>query len=330
MRPYLLRVLKLVITIAVLAYMVGSSRLDLTRILFLLRRPGVVAQTLFFLLAVAFLGAFRLRMLLGCTGSPVPFRAILQLTFIGNFFNFAVPGGVGGDLAKIYYFVKREGIRSSAAISSVVVDRFVGVSVLVALGVGSLFFSRLGRLLRQGELRTFWQVLVIAFFVGVPLLLWALTYSKTKTQLISRLPRNWGKRLAEIRDALLGFRHAKPTLLKTVPYSVVIHLCVIACFWMLGQALGMSQLRWFDYTTLVPIGLLTVAFPFAPAGIGVSHLAFFFLFSLVGSQRGADLFSIYLVCQLLAALPGLLLYLSLSPDHASHPWRPSAREFTDV
>ncbi len=191
-----------------------------------------------------------------------------------------------------------------------VVDRFVGTSVLIAIGIVSLFLSRLGPLLENGAFRSLWQILLVAYVVAVPLLWWALAHSKTKvgTNLLLRLPGHWGERLADIRDALLNFRHFKAAILLAAVHSVVIHGCVIAAFWVLGRALEI-QLHWLDYATLVPIGLLTVAIPIAPAGIGVSHLAFFTLFSLANSQRGADLFSIFLMSQLLVALPGLFLYL---------------------
>lgn len=319
-RRYLSISLRVAIATSALVYLHLSNKLDLSVITFLLKRPQVVVPVLLLLLAVAFLGASRLRFLLGGSNAPVRFRSVLRLTLIGNFFNFSVPGGVGGDVVKTYYFVKQEGLASSAAISSVVVDRFVGISVLVAIGLASLFFSRLGQLLQQGAFRISWPTLVIVFFVGIPLLVWALAYSKrgARTQLFARLPGHWGKRFAEIRDALLDFRHAKAALLLALPHSLGIHLCVIAAFGVLGQALDITQLRWFHYTTLVPLGMLTVALSVAPAGIGVTHLAFYTLFSLVGSQRGADLFSIYLVCQLLAALPGLFFYLMLSPYRASN------------
>lgn len=311
MKLYLRWLLKLAITILVLFYLLATKKLDLSSTLLVLEKVEIVGPVFLLLLTVVVLGALRWRLLLRSSGAAVSLGDILRLTLIGNFFNFTVPGGVGGDLAKTYYVIRRDGIQSAAAISSVVVDRFVGTSVLVGIGVLSLSLSHFGQELQGEALKNFWQTLLLGYAAGVPLLWWALTRSKNKTgtNLFLRLPGNWGMRLMGIRDAMLNFRHFKAAVLLTVLYSLGIHGCVITAFWVLGQAFAGPHVHLLQYAALVPLGLLTMALPIAPAGVGVSHLAFFTLFASVGFQQGADLFSLFLVCQLVMALPGLLFYL---------------------
>jgi hypothetical protein len=65
----------------------------------------------------------------------------------------------------------------------------------------------------------------------------------------------------------------------------------------------------YQYFLLVPMGLLTTAIPIAPAGLGVGHVAFAALFSLAGSEHGAEIFTMYVTIQIVINLTGVFFYL---------------------
>ena len=58
----------------------------------------------------------------------------LFCTAIGLFFNIVVPGLTGGDLVKAVLAARDHPERKAAAMISVLVDRLIGVLVLVLLG----------------------------------------------------------------------------------------------------------------------------------------------------------------------------------------------------
>jgi glycosyltransferase 2 family protein len=70
----------------------------------------------------------------------------------------------------------------------------------------------------------------------------------------------------------------------------------------------------------VPLALLMTALPLAPGGIGTGHAAFYFFFLELGSEAGADLFTMFLAAQLLIALVGGLIcvQLHLCSDNRRH------------
>jgi uncharacterized membrane protein YbhN (UPF0104 family) len=78
---------------------------------------------------------------------------------------------------------------------------------------------------------------------------------------------------------------------------------------MVAYALGETQLTLLPVYVVVPIGLLITAIPVLPAGVGTGHAAFLYLFGLLGSQRGADIFSLYALGQILTGAIGGLIYL---------------------
>ncbi len=68
----------------------------------------------------------------------------LKLYFIGMFYNFFIPGGVGGDAYKVYILNKQFGWKPKQLTKCVFIDRLIGLlaifSLLILMG-GYLFFS---------------------------------------------------------------------------------------------------------------------------------------------------------------------------------------------
>jgi glycosyltransferase 2 family protein len=109
----------------------------------------------------------------------------------------------------------------------------------------------------------------------------------------------------------MGLRHYhnhRWTVIKVLLVSICIHLLVgWACF-RLAMAMGdvVSQLAVYVVT---PIGLLVTAIPVLPAGVGTGHAAFSILFKLIGSLRGADVFTLFVLFHLFIGSVGGLVYL---------------------
>jgi uncharacterized membrane protein YbhN (UPF0104 family) len=73
-----------------------------------------------------------------------------------------------------------------------------------------------------------------------------------------------------------------------------------------GVALGM-EISLTGYLVLVPVGLMLTAIPITPASLGVGQVAFLALFQLAGSPQGANLFTLYMISQVLINLSGAVL-----------------------
>jgi uncharacterized membrane protein YbhN (UPF0104 family) len=61
--------------------------------------------------------------------------------------------------------------------------------------------------------------------------------------------------------------------------------------------------------TIIPIGLITVALPISPAGLGIGHALFQNIFSMVGIHNGASLFNLYFLISISVNLFGAIPYL---------------------
>jgi uncharacterized membrane protein YbhN (UPF0104 family) len=60
--------------------------------------------------------------------------------------------------------------------------------------------------------------------------------------------------------------------------------------------------------------LLATAIPVLPGGVGTGHAAFSFFFDLLGSKAGADIFSYYVITQLIIGAVGGLVYLRFKTE----------------
>jgi uncharacterized membrane protein YbhN (UPF0104 family) len=115
--------------------------------------------------------------------------------------------------------------------------------------------------------------------------------------------------VTRIYESLRHYHNHRITVLKTLAISISVHIMIGFVFWNFSQALGDSQLAMLPICVVFPLGLLVTAIPIMPAGVGTGHVAFAYLFKLIGSQRGADIFTLFALVQILSGAIGGLVYL---------------------
>src|ERR1700761_2972375 len=74
------------------------------------------------LLIATILGVFRWQLLLQAHNINLSLGRTFQLTFVGNFFNIALPGAVSGDFVKAFYVGKETPGMKTKAFGSILFD----------------------------------------------------------------------------------------------------------------------------------------------------------------------------------------------------------------
>ena len=122
MRKYATNLLKIGVTILGL-YLV-LREVDLAAIVETLRRANLwwVLATFLLMNASLVLRAFRWLLLLRGVGASVRFGRLVELYFVGNFFNMFLLSGFGGDVVRVLE-VARD-VPGSEATGTVILDRF--------------------------------------------------------------------------------------------------------------------------------------------------------------------------------------------------------------
>jgi hypothetical protein len=276
-RNRIVNLLKVGVSLGVLAYLV--SKIDLREVFQLLREmdwlPFLVALLLF--LAGSLVRAYRWGVLVWALGVRVSWWRLVALYFVGAFFSLFLPTGVGGDAVKMYELSQDEH-KAAAAISSVLVDRFLGLFVLFALALLALLG---GYRLVSPEVRLLIAVVFVGSLVGVALLL-------QRTWIEA-----WGRRLG--LDRLLGrvkilrelyesvHLYGPAALARATVASVAWNLMLILGNYLLGLAVGIDLSLWY-YFLFVPIISAVLLIP-SVGGLGVREGGYVFLFGQVGVDQ---------------------------------------------
>lgn len=267
------------------------------------RLVGVLALLTTLIIVVA----WRWRLLLQAVDLTLSFGRAVRLTFIGAFFNLAIPGSTGGDVVKAFY-AARTTKRGTRAVMSVFVDRVVGLIGLAVFAAAVLF--AMPRDEGYGPaMVVILSVLGVAVIGGAILASPGLRRGLGLSRIMERLP--FQTLQAEVHAGLRLYRAHPLVLGIALGVSLMNHAMTALCVWLLAGALGIEGLEVAMALALVPVANLFSAIPVLPGGWGVGELAFAYLFGQVGipPTEAVGLSIVYRLCFLAVSLPGGLLWL---------------------
>jgi uncharacterized protein (TIRG00374 family) len=280
-----------------------------------LRRAWRVADKRLLLLAalvhfpVAFPLAMRFKWLLSAQGIRVSFIECLKLTFAGNFLNFVTPlGSHAGDAFKAY-FASLHTERKTEAVTTVVLDRLVGLSTL-------LLAATLLTLLAPGDRLVILRPYVLGF-LGVAGLAALLYFSPLSRKY--RLPDAWLERVPALRYvrridlAARKLAGRGKILAGAVLLTLLLQVLALSAYFIVAVAVGLgaSLGRYFEYFAYFYAGTLVQALPGPPQGLGTVELTYRYFFSPYASPSQIVCMALAIrVIVLICALPGLLITLT--------------------
>ncbi len=321
MKSSLVKNLIKILIVALLFYFLASKGLiSVDRTKKALERMDLVSAGFFLFFICNFIGAWRWQLLLRAHGIDLGYWKVVHLTFVGSFFNVALPGAVSGDLIKAFYIGRRVSGSRANAFGSIVFDRIVGTSALGLVAGGALIYdfrSVEGHALLAGV-----KTIVLAATLGIIGFFSYLFLLKEKRdpllKIFRRCEARW-ERFGSITRIYQGVRHYhshRKIVMKTLAMSLVIHLVIGYACGLYAQAIGAGEFPLSALYVVVPLGLLVTAIPIAPAGVGTGHVAFATLFSLLGSPMGADIFSLVALTNFVIGGIGGLTYLRYKSEVA--------------
>ncbi|MBT3226933.1 MAG: flippase-like domain-containing protein [Deltaproteobacteria bacterium] len=310
--------LKLSLTLGIIFFLVQSGRLNFNRLLLFLDSPLVLFTLLFVLIVIIIpLTAFRWWMLLRAIQIKLPIQRSYILTWIGNFFNATLPGAVTGDLIKGYYLVKldrKEG--KTKAWMTLIIDRATGLFGLIVMAFFALVFN--WRLIISHQNLQPLAMFIIALFGAIALFYTIILFPFPEgrdpfIRLINKLPKS--DLFLKVYNTFKIYQHHWRTLATTLFISIIIHSLTAFMFFLVSKMVKMDQIDIATQMFIMPIGLITMAIPIAPGGIGIGHAAFETLYLLIGVKGGADIFNLYIVTQLAVYLLGGIVYFMYSNEY---------------
>jgi hypothetical protein len=313
MKKHALTSLKLAFVAVVLWFLARKGFISLEATGRAFRRLDLIIPAVAALFITTLLCVVRWHWLLEAQGIRLGWKRTLQLVFVGNFFNIALPGAVSGDFVKAFYIAQEAHGKRARAFGSILFDRVAGLSALVLVAAGALssdisHFEGTRLFTAIGVFIALAAAAVVAFFSYLFLVREHHDPLLRGFRALERRFKRAGS-LTRIYEGLRHYHNHRWAVAKALALSVVVHLTVCWAYTQFAEALGDTGLPRLPIFVIVPLGLLVTAVPVAPAGVGTGHAAFSALFLFLGSQRGGDVFSLFVLTQLAIGALGGLVYL---------------------
>lgn len=312
LKTIFINLLKFGFTAGLIIWLLRSGKLSFELLGELSHYPLAVAISASLAILNFLLISFRWRNILGARAQQkIPISGLFKVSWIGQFFSSVLPGSVSGDLVKIFYVQKYDHSLSKKFIfASILIDRLMGLSGLILLvGCSSLLFS--GHILENApNMRPLLNInYILAIIVISSLTIFALFHLQIRSLLVKTeklLPQMVWQKIMGLWDDLVLIRSR---MIRAVFISLLTQLNAVIMFWVLIQPFIHDKMDFSQALAFIPIGLMTLALPIAPSGLGVGHVIFETLFKFSGIDNGASLFNLYFVVTLVVSLIGAIPYL---------------------
>ena len=303
MKQWLILLLKLIVASGLIGWLISSGRFDVKSLAqFNSLSIWAIGVALFFILMVV--NSQRWRLLLMAEKVELSLKSALNLSLIGIFFNFFMPGGVGGDVVKAGYLMGSFADKKLFIGWSILVDRVLGLSALLFYSgiTGLLFYQQLPEKLQWSFLSL--SLSILLGFLVVLILLIFVPKNKIESFLKSQ------SFLEKVFLPLFYFVRDPKKIVFPFLLSLVGQACAISLGVSLIYFLNVDIEPWM-VVLVFPFGFLATVLPIAPAGIGIGQAAFYYLFEQIAGVGSAVVMVItfYQAVQFIVGLSGGLLFV---------------------
>ncbi len=269
-----------------------------------------------------FFASVRWRLLLKVQDILLPLKTVGGLTLIGQFFNSFLLGSTGGDVVRALYISKYAPSRKAYAMTTVIMDRAIGLFVLVCTALaGTSWQLRLVMQRQDTKEIAYALMIMLGLMVGGAVIVAFVPFKRLPIfphKLWSRIPKR------EVIEALVAaFRqHGSASLLTlgAIACSVAIWFIVYTAGYCIALAIGLN-VTYLQIVVILSIVSFVISLPISIGGHGVREGAFVAMFAAFGiitidgltgyGRESAILFSVLFYALFLVwSLVGGLVYLT--------------------
>ena len=299
MPPWLNLVLRLVFTVALLAYALRGVEWPSFKALLLQADWRWWAAGMVTAVLVQAVAGVRWAALAKPLGFDFPRRFFVWRFFEGMFFNLCLPGSISGDVIKAYRVGDTTSRRLLAG-CSVLADRLTGLSALAVLGGAALAA-------RKYDLSLPVTLVVAAALLAVVLVVFLVAVSFLD-RIVALVPE--GSPGRGVLSQLLPYQQRPSVIAKAVAWSFVVQAGGAVGVALSARALGVDQPLsvWFS---VVPLVALLMVLPVNIGGFGVREESMKFLLSQEGvpSDRAVGVALLWGLSTIIIGLVGGVLFL---------------------
>lgn len=270
MKKFLVTLLKIAISAAIIAYLVWDATKDkgsenvFQRLFNQPKQWEILAAACTLCASAVMLTLVRWWYLVRALEIPLRFASGLRIGLFGYLFNLAPLGIVGGDLLKAWMLAWRHREHRAKAFASVVVDRIIGLYVLFVVASAAILLTGFWKLKDERGLifvtctATF--VLTIVGGVAIAVLLIPGVTDGKGTRALARLPRV-GHAIGSLIEAMRMYRRKPVVLAAAVLMSVGVHMLFATGVYLIARGLPGDVLSLGTHYVINPLSASTGAIP---------------------------------------------------------------------
>ncbi len=301
--------MRLLVSVALLAlvfYKAGLAQLGRT---ILAADPWYVLLSVALTPLLIWMSSWKWQVIMRAFGIRLSAGRCFGLYAVGYFFNTVLPTNVGGDVVRAYAVGKSSG-RNAEAFSSVFVERFTGLAVLLISALAAF-------LLALRRLWDFWLNTALALSVIGFFLLLAAVVSPGLLRAFRRAIRVKAAqpvfdKLARFQEVTLSLRRHRGAFIFAMVNSFFFYVLAVVNVYVTALAFH-SGLSFADSVIVTPIIMVITMLPISIGGIGLAEWAYFFTFERFGIAGAVGLSTALLMRAkaLLAGLGGGIYYAAM-------------------
>jgi uncharacterized protein (TIRG00374 family) len=257
-------------------------------------------------------------LLLAVKGMQIGYFEAVKIYFISSFLGFFLPATIGSDAVRIYY-VRRHGFSYPDIISSILVERFIGMIALLLFGVMGcfLFIGYIRDIPFDLHRLLIYAIAAVVAITGVFTLSINSHASGLFLRLLAKLDRYRfiGKAtglIAKIYRSYIAYNRYRGTLLVFFLLTCLEVSLPIFRSYLVALAFGV-EVPLIYFFAFIPIILLLIRLPISIDGFGIQEGGFVYFLSLAGvsSSIGFGIGLVNHIIILIGLLPGAIFYMLL-------------------
>ncbi len=302
MRKHLSTILKVTVTVLGLGYVLFNVEIAEIQAAVVNVHWGWLTLAFFFVTASLVLRAYRWLLLLRGLKVIIGFGRLVELYFVGNFFNAFLPSGFGGDAVRIVEVARN--VPANVAAGTVIVDRLTGLLMLFVLALLALPF-------RPSDFPQdlFWLITAVSIIglISGGVLLEGSLIKRFGRWLPAKLSPVGDGPIAKLLQAVQGC--GRRAIFGALFVSTIFNLLLVSWWYLVGLSIGL-EVSFFYYLLVVPIMSVTLLVP-SVSGLGVREYLAPLLFAGAGVEAGSAVALSLLVFAImrLSSLLGAPIYI---------------------
>ena len=320
--------LKLILSLCLIAWIISKVNLgEITNIIASAKIHFLLIGILWLLLDRVLM-SYRWNILLMAKNIRIPFPQIVKIYFVGTFSGNFLPSSIAPDAVRAYFASKYDS-KTSDILSSVIVDRILGLFSLGVLAIFSLLFVYRER----GEINLKSLSVILGIFFLIALLIFServfkiMPASKLRQYMTNAEGGFIWKNIVKIDNSCNEYKNYNRVIQRALFLSFVIHVLSILAVYVLSLSINL-EVSLIHLFLFVPLINILIMLPISIGGIGVQEGAFIYFFSKIGiSSHGAlTVALLFRALTVVGSLPGGVFYVLEGTSKSCFPFRAGNKE----